>query len=137
MPMIRLRRDRYIASKHQLAQDLTKAVMRWEGVPRSPLFLDNTAAFITNCHRMRSRTRLETTLRASQVLNSINVSSRETARRGEGIDRVVSPRRPEIHRWPSGLGAHHRISGRRWGIQGQANTNADITALARAALAAP
>src|SRR5205807_9039882 len=34
------------ASNHQLAQDLAKAVMRWEGVPTIPLFLDNTAAFI-------------------------------------------------------------------------------------------
>src|SRR6202022_956546 len=34
------------ATKHQLAQDLAKAVMRWEGVPAVPPFLDNTAAFI-------------------------------------------------------------------------------------------
>ena len=34
------------ASNNQLAQDLAKAVMRWEGVPTIPLFLDNTAAFI-------------------------------------------------------------------------------------------
>ena len=34
------------ASKHQLAQDLAKAVVRWEGVPTIPLFLDNTAAFV-------------------------------------------------------------------------------------------
>src|SRR5713226_9616665 len=32
--------------KHMLAQDLAKAVMRWEKVPQIPLFLDNTAAFI-------------------------------------------------------------------------------------------
>ena len=32
--------------KHVLAQDLAKAVMRWEKVPQIPLFLDNTAAFI-------------------------------------------------------------------------------------------
>jgi phenylpyruvate tautomerase PptA (4-oxalocrotonate tautomerase family) len=32
--------------KHTLAQDLAKAVMRWEQVPEIPLFLDNTAAFI-------------------------------------------------------------------------------------------
>jgi hypothetical protein len=32
--------------KHTLAQDLAKAVMRWEGVPEIPLFFDNTAAFI-------------------------------------------------------------------------------------------
>src|ERR1700682_2515558 len=34
------------ASKHHLAQGLAKAVMRWEGVPAIPLFLDNTAAFV-------------------------------------------------------------------------------------------
>jgi hypothetical protein len=32
--------------KRSLAQDLAKAVMRWEQVPEIPLFLDNTAAFI-------------------------------------------------------------------------------------------
>jgi 2,5-diketo-D-gluconate reductase A len=32
--------------KHQLAQDLARAVMRWEAVPEIPLFADNTAAFI-------------------------------------------------------------------------------------------
>ena len=34
------------ADKHQLAQDLARAVMRWEGVPTIPLFADNTAAFV-------------------------------------------------------------------------------------------
>src|SRR5438876_10469525 len=34
------------AQKHELAQDLARAVMRWEGVPPIPLFLDNTAAFV-------------------------------------------------------------------------------------------
>jgi hypothetical protein len=47
MPMI----DVYAAEgtfsdKHTLAQDLAKAVMRWEQVPEIPLFADNTAAFI-------------------------------------------------------------------------------------------
>ena len=32
--------------KHELAQDLANAVMRWEQVPEIPLFFDNTAAFI-------------------------------------------------------------------------------------------
>lgn len=32
--------------RHQLAQDLAQAVMRWEAVPEISLFLDNTAAFI-------------------------------------------------------------------------------------------
>ncbi len=34
------------ADKHQLAQDVAQAVMRWEQVPEISLFLDNTAAFI-------------------------------------------------------------------------------------------
>src|ERR1700680_5199481 len=32
--------------KHELAQDLARAVMRWEQVPEIPLFFENTAAFI-------------------------------------------------------------------------------------------
>jgi phenylpyruvate tautomerase PptA (4-oxalocrotonate tautomerase family) len=47
MPMI----DVYAAAgtftqKNSLARDLAAAMMRWEGVPAIPLFLDNTAAFI-------------------------------------------------------------------------------------------
>ena len=47
MPMI----DVYAAvgtfsDKHQLAQELASAVMRWEAVPDIPLFANNTAAFI-------------------------------------------------------------------------------------------
>jgi hypothetical protein len=34
------------ADRHALAQDLARAVMRWEQVPEIPLFSDNTAAFI-------------------------------------------------------------------------------------------
>jgi phenylpyruvate tautomerase PptA (4-oxalocrotonate tautomerase family) len=34
------------AQKHKLAEDLARAVMRWEGLPPIPLFLDNTAAFV-------------------------------------------------------------------------------------------
>ena len=34
------------SDKHRLAQDLARAVMRWEAVPEIPLFADNTAAFI-------------------------------------------------------------------------------------------
>ena len=58
MPMI----DVYAAAgtfsdKHALAQDLAAAVMRWEAVPEIPLFADNTAAFIHDLPRTRSRPR--------------------------------------------------------------------------------
>src|SRR3954468_18922753 len=47
MPMI----DVYAAAgtfsdRHRLAQDLARAVMRWEAVPEIPLFAENTAAFV-------------------------------------------------------------------------------------------
>jgi hypothetical protein len=35
-----------LADKHNLAQDLANAVLRWEQVPDLALFRDNTAAFI-------------------------------------------------------------------------------------------
>ncbi len=34
------------ADKHALARDLAAAVMRWEQVPKIPLFVKNTAAFV-------------------------------------------------------------------------------------------
>jgi len=47
MPMIDVyAKEGTFNHKHMLAQDLAKAVMRWEKVPQIPLFLDNTAAFI-------------------------------------------------------------------------------------------
>jgi hypothetical protein len=57
MPMI----DVYAAAgtfedKHSLAQNLASAMMRWERVPDLPLFRNNTAAFIHELPRSRSRT---------------------------------------------------------------------------------
>src|SRR5947209_8672739 len=47
MPMIDVyATEGTFTDRHQLAQDLVRAVMRWEAVPEIPLFLDNTAAFI-------------------------------------------------------------------------------------------
>jgi hypothetical protein len=47
MPMIDVyATEGMFEDKHMLAQNLAKAVMRWEQVPDIPLFQDNTAAFI-------------------------------------------------------------------------------------------
>src|SRR5260370_26032866 len=47
MPMIDVyASEGTFADKHTLAQNLARAVMRWEQVPELPLFSDNTAAFI-------------------------------------------------------------------------------------------
>src|SRR5713226_6919771 len=66
------------ASTHQLAQDLAKAVMRWEGVPTIPLLLDNTAAFVHELPRdaISNATGVSNYVRV-QVLTPINVLDRD------------------------------------------------------------
>src|SRR5882757_4780732 len=47
MPMIDVYAARgTFSDPHTLARDLAAAVMRWEQVPKLPLFANNTAAFI-------------------------------------------------------------------------------------------
>jgi phenylpyruvate tautomerase PptA (4-oxalocrotonate tautomerase family) len=125
------------AQKHELAQDLARAVMRWEGVPPIPLFLDNTAAFVHDLpdDAMSNAAGASNYVRV-QVLTPVNVLNREeqlgvvkelteiiAAAAG---DSTLSDRtRVLITESPEGG----------WGIQGHANTNAEIASLARAALA--
>src|SRR6266487_3109379 len=66
------------ASKHQLAQDLARAVMRWEGVPPIPLFLDNTAAFVHDLPPDAiSNAAGESNYVRVQVLTPVNVLDRD------------------------------------------------------------
>jgi phenylpyruvate tautomerase PptA (4-oxalocrotonate tautomerase family) len=125
------------AQEHELAQDLAKAVMRWEGVPPIPLFVDNTAAFvhdlpndaISNAAGASNYVRV-------QVLTPVNVLDRE---KQLGVVKELT----EIIAAAAG---DSMLSDRTWvlitespeggwGIQGHANTNAEIASLARAALA--
>jgi phenylpyruvate tautomerase PptA (4-oxalocrotonate tautomerase family) len=139
MPMI----DVYAAEgtftdKHTLAQNLARAVMRWEQVPEIPLFSDNTAAFIHDLP-------IEAIANASgagnyirvQVLTPVNVLDRdkqlgvvkelsEIVAAAAGDASYVERTWVLITESPEGG----------WGIAGHANTNADIAASARAALAA-
>jgi len=139
MPMI----DVYAAAgtfadKHALAQDAAQCVMRWEGVPNIPLFADNTAAFIhelpaegiSNAAGARNYIRV-------QVLTPVGVLDRD---KQLGVVKELT----EIVAAAAGdpgyadrtwvLITESPEGG--WGIAGHANTNADIAALARAALAA-
>jgi phenylpyruvate tautomerase PptA (4-oxalocrotonate tautomerase family) len=137
MPMI----DVYAAEgtfsdKHTLAQDLAKAVMRWEQVPEIPLFADNTAAFIHDlpAEAMANAAGASKYIRV-QVLTPVDVLDRDkqlgvvkelteivTAAAGDAGYRertwVLITESPEGG----------------WGIAGHANTGADIAAAARAAL---
>jgi phenylpyruvate tautomerase PptA (4-oxalocrotonate tautomerase family) len=139
MPMI----DVYAAEgtfsdKHTLAQDLAKAVMRWEQVPEIPLFADNTAAFIHDlpAEAMANAAGASNYIRV-QVLTPVDVLDRD---KQLGVVKELT----EIVTAAAGDAGY----GERtwvlitespeggWGIAGHANTGADIAAAARSALAA-
>lgn len=139
MPMI----DVYAAQgtfndKHTLAQDLAKAVMRWEQVPEIPLFLDNTAAFIHDLPADAiSNAAGDGNYVRVQVLTPINVLDRdkqlgvvkeltEIVVAAAGDPTLIDRTWVLITESPEGG----------WGIDGHANTGADIVAAARAALQA-
>jgi phenylpyruvate tautomerase PptA (4-oxalocrotonate tautomerase family) len=125
------------AQKHELAQDLARAVMRWEGVPPIPLFLDNTAAFVHDLQgdAISNAAGASNYVRV-QVLTPVNVLNREKQlgvvhelteiiAKAAGNPTLLDRTWVLITESPEGG----------WGIQGHANTNAEIASLARAALA--
>jgi phenylpyruvate tautomerase PptA (4-oxalocrotonate tautomerase family) len=125
------------ADKHALAQDLANAVMRWEQVPPIALFSKNTAAFI---HELPadslSNAAGESNYVRVQVLTPVGVLDRDKQLGvvKELTDIVAAaagdPTLTE-HTWV--LITESPEGG--WGINGHANTGADIAALARSELA--
>jgi phenylpyruvate tautomerase PptA (4-oxalocrotonate tautomerase family) len=138
MPMI----DVYSApgtfsEKHTLAQDLANAVMRWEQVPPIALFSKNTAAFI---HELPadslSNAAGDSNYVRVQVLTPVGVLDRdkqlgvvkeltEIVTSAAGDPTLTERTWVLITESPEGG----------WGINGHANTGADIAALARSELA--
>ena len=139
MPMI----DVYAAAgtftdRNRLAQDLARAVMRWEAVPEIPLFADNTAAFV---HDLPAETISTASGRGDhvrvEVLTPAGVLDRDkqlgvvrelTEIVAEAAGDATLAERTWVLLTESPEGG--------WGIAGHANTQADIAASARAALAA-
>jgi phenylpyruvate tautomerase PptA (4-oxalocrotonate tautomerase family) len=138
MPMI----DVYAAAgtfsdKHKLAQELANAVMRWEKVPPIHLFKNNTAAFV---HELPAEA-ISNAAGASnyvrvQVLTPVGVLDRE---KQLGVVRELTD---IVATAANDAGLANRTwvlitespeGG--WGINGHANTSADIVAAARAELA--
>jgi phenylpyruvate tautomerase PptA (4-oxalocrotonate tautomerase family) len=137
MPMI----DVYSVSgtfsdKHGLAQDLANAVMRWEQVPPIALFSKNTAAFI---HELPadslSNAAGESNYVRVQVLTPVGVLDRDKqlgvvkeltdiVAAAAGDQTLIERTWVLITESPEGG----------WGINGHANTGADIAALARSEL---
>jgi phenylpyruvate tautomerase PptA (4-oxalocrotonate tautomerase family) len=138
MPMIDVyATEGTFADKHQLAQDVANAVMRWEKVPPISLFRNNTAGFV---HELPagsiSNAAGDTNYIRVQVLTPVGVLDRDkqlgvvkeltdivTAASGDPTqgDRtwVLITESPEGG----------------WGINGHANTSADIVQAARDELA--
>ena len=138
MPMI----DVYAAAgtfpdPHTLARDLAAAVMRWEQVPDLPLFTENTATFIHDMDAAAiSNVAGEGNYVRVQVLTPINVLDREkqlgiVKELTEIVAAAAGDRSLRDRTWV--LITESPEGG--WGIDGHANTSADIVAAARAALA--
>ena len=138
MPMI----DVYSApetfgDKHALAQDLANAVMRWEQVPPIALFSKNTAAFI---HELPadslSNAAGDSNYVRVQVLTPVGVLDRDKQLGvvKELTDIVAAAAGdPTLTERTWVLITESPEGG--WGINGHANTGADIAALARSELA--
>jgi len=130
MPMI----DVYAAAgtfsdPHTLAKDLAAAVMRWEQVPELPLFENNTAAFIHDLDPTAiSNVAGDSNYVRVQVLTPFGVLDRE-----KQLGVVAAAAGDEDLRDRTWVLLTESPDGG-WGIAGHANTNADIAALARAAL---
>jgi phenylpyruvate tautomerase PptA (4-oxalocrotonate tautomerase family) len=138
MPMI----DVYAAAgtfpdPHALAQELAAAVMRWEQVPDLQLFATNTAAFIHEMDEAAiSNVAGESNYVRVQVLTPVGVLDRDKQLGvvKELTDIVAAAAGdPSLQERTWVLLTESPEGG--WGIAGHANTNADIAANARAALA--
>jgi len=123
--------------KQRLAQELAEAVMRWEQVPSIPLFADNTAAFVHDLPAGAiSNAAGDSNYVRVQVLTPIGVLDREKQLGVvKELTEIVTAAAgdPSLRDRTWVLITESPEGG--WGIDGHANTNADIAAAARAALA--
>jgi phenylpyruvate tautomerase PptA (4-oxalocrotonate tautomerase family) len=126
------------ADKHTLARNLAQAVMRWEQVPEIPLFSDNTAAFIHDlpAGAIANAAGASDYVRV-QVLTPVGVLDRDKQLGvvNELTEIVAAAAGNPSYRERTWVLITESPEGG-WGIDGHANTNADIAAAARAALAA-
>jgi phenylpyruvate tautomerase PptA (4-oxalocrotonate tautomerase family) len=125
------------ADKHNLAQNLAGAVMRWEQVPDLALFRDNTAAFIHDLPAEAiSNAAGASNYARVQVLTPVGVLDRDKQLG------VVS----ELTAIIAGAAGDPSLTDRTWvlitespeggwGINGHANTSADTADAARQELA--
>jgi phenylpyruvate tautomerase PptA (4-oxalocrotonate tautomerase family) len=124
------------SDKHSLATDLANAVMRWEKVPPISLFKNNTAAFVHELPEGAiSNAAGNTNYVRVQVLTPVGVLDRE---KQLGVVReltdivAAAAGDPGLTERTWVLVTESPEGG--WGINGHANTSADIVEGARAEL---
>src|SRR4030081_2110557 len=126
------------ADKHALARDLAAAVMRWEQVPNISLFSNNTAAFIHDLPAdSLSNVSGDSNYVRVQVLTPVGVLDRD---KQLGVVReltdivATAAGDPTLAQRTWVLLTESPEGG--WGVDGHANTGADLAAAARAELTA-
>ena len=137
MPMIDVyATEGTFSDKHSLATDLANAVMRWEKVPPISLFKNNTAAFVHELpEEAISNAAGNTNYVRVQVLTPVGVLDREKQLGvvKELTDIVANAADdPGLTERTWVLITESPEGG--WGINGHANTSADIVEAARAEL---
>jgi phenylpyruvate tautomerase PptA (4-oxalocrotonate tautomerase family) len=125
--------------KHALATDLAAAVMRWEQVPAISLFVNNTAAFIHDLPAdSLSNVAGDGNYVRVQVLTPVGVLADRNKQLGvvkELTDIIAAAAgEPKLAERTWVLLTESPDGG--WGVNGHANTGADLAAAARAELAA-
>src|SRR3982074_1746205 len=124
------------ADKHALATDLAAAVMRWEQVPNISLFRNNTAAFIHDRPAdSLSNVAGDSNYVRVQVLTPVGVLNRDKQLGvvKELTDIVATAAGdPTLAQRTWVLLTESPEGG--WGVDGHANTGADLAAAARAEL---
>jgi phenylpyruvate tautomerase PptA (4-oxalocrotonate tautomerase family) len=124
--------------KHALAKDLASAVMRWEQVPAISLFVNNTAAFIHDLPAdSLSNVAGDSNYVRVQVLTPVGTLDRD---KQLGVVKelteiiAAAADEPKLAERTWVLLTESPEGG--WGVNGHANTGADLIAAARAELAA-
>jgi phenylpyruvate tautomerase PptA (4-oxalocrotonate tautomerase family) len=125
--------------KKGLAKDLAAAVMRWEQVPAISLFVNNTAAFIHDLPAdSLANVAGDSTYVRVQVLTPVGVLADRNKQLGvvKELTEIIAAAagEPKLAERTWVLLTESPDGG--WGVNGHANTGADLTAAARAELTA-
>lgn len=125
------------ADKHQLAQDAAKVVMKWEQVPEIGLFKENTAAFVHDLPADAiSNAAGDSNYVRVQILTPVGVLDRD---KQLGVVRELTDLVAAAAADPTLVDRTWVLISESpeggWGIDGHANTSADIVAAARRELA--